>query len=380
MDFELLEKHQLLQQAVRKFSENAIAPRVAEMEETQEFPQDLIPEMGKVGLLGIITPTEYGGTNMGFLARMLALEQVSRISAAASMTLQTHHTGLAAIQDHGSEEQKQKYMPLLSSGESLGALAVTEPSGGSDVMGMQSTARLEGDHYVINGRKCFISNSHLAKVHVVVVRTGEGSKGLSAFIMEAGTPGFRPGRKEHKLGLLGVNTGELIMQDCRIPRDNIIIEEGAGIRVALKTISEVGRSGMAGTALGIIDACLERAVRFAKDRVLYGKPIANLQGIQWLVADMYSDLETARLLCYRAGWLRDKGKRCDVEATLAKAFTCEAAVRASRNAVTVLGGYGIMKEYEVQRYLRDALTCVPADGTTDVSRVILARHAFSQLG
>jgi alkylation response protein AidB-like acyl-CoA dehydrogenase len=377
MDFELSEKHQLLQRAVREFSENAIAPRVAEMEETQEFPEDLIPELGKVGLLGIITPTEYGGTNMGFLARTLALEQVARISAATGMTIQTHHTGLAAIQDHGSEEQKQKYLPRLVRGETMGALAVTEPSGGSDVMGMQSNARLEGDHYVVNGRKCFISNSHMAGFPVVIVRTGEGSRGLSAFIMEAGTAGFRPGRKEHKCGLLGVNTGELIMQDCRVPRENLIAGEGAGVRVALKTISEVGRSGMASTALGIIGASLEKAVQFAKSRKLYGNPIANLQGIQWLVADIYSDLETARLLCYKAGWLRDEGKRCDVEATLAKAFTCEAAVRAARNAVTIFGGYGIMKEYDVQRYLRDAFTCLPADGTTDVSRIILARQALS---
>ncbi|MBW2308809.1 MAG: acyl-CoA dehydrogenase family protein [Deltaproteobacteria bacterium] len=377
MDFKLSEKHLLLQRAIREFAEKSIAPRVAEMEETQEFPEDLISEMGKLGLLGLIIPTQYGGTDMGFLARVLALEQISLVSAAAGMTLQTHHTGLAAILDHGSEEQKQKYLPRLSGGESLAALAVTEPSGGSDLMGMQSTARPEGDHYVANGRKCFISNSHLAKIHSVVLRTGEGSKGLSIFVVEAGTPGFRPGRKEHKCGLLGVNTGELILQDCRIPKENLIAGEGAGLRAVLKTISEVGRSGMAATALGIIGASLEKAVQFSKDRVLYGKPIANLQGIQWLVAEIYSDLEIARLLCYRAGWLRDEGKRCDVEATLAKAFTCEAAVRAARNAVSIYGGYGIMKEYDVQRYLRDALTCVPADGTADISKVILARHALS---
>ncbi len=377
MDFQLSEKHLLLQRAVREFAENVVAQRVAEMEETQEFPEDLVPEMGKIGLLGLITPTQYGGTSMGFLARVLALEQISRVSAAVGLTLQVHHTGLIAIQDHSSEEQKQRYLPQLCSGETLGVLGVTEPSGGSDVFGMQSTARLDGDHYVLNGRKCYITNSHLAKTQVIIVRTGEGSKGLSAFVLEMGTPGFRPGRKENKLGLRGANTGELIMQDCRVPRENLIAEEGAGLRIALKSISEVGRPGMAGTSLGILGASLDVAVQFAKDRVLYGKPIANLQGIQWLVAEIYSDLEIARLLCYRAGWLRDEGKRCDVETTLAKSFTCEAAVRAARNAVTVQGSYGVMHESNAQRYLRDAYTCAPAGGTTDVGKVILARHALS---
>ena len=278
MDFELSEKHQMLQRATREFAENVVAPRVPEMEETHELPRDLVAEMAGMGLMGILTPAEYGGTDMGFLARVVAVEQISRVSAAAGMFIQTHHTGMAAILDFGTPEQKRKYLPSLSSGATVAALAITEPSGGSDVMGMQAAARRDGDGYVLNGRKCFISNSHQAGTIVVVARTGEGPKGLSAFIVESGAPGFRPGRKEQKCGLLGVTTGELIMQECRVPRENLIGEEGAGMRVALKAISETGRLGMAATALGIIGACLEKSVHYARSRKLYGRYLLGPRG------------------------------------------------------------------------------------------------------
>jgi alkylation response protein AidB-like acyl-CoA dehydrogenase len=376
MDFAFTEREELLRKSVREFAEKEIAPRVQKMDETGQFPLDLIPLMANVGLMGIIASQEYGGSGLGLMARTIALEEVSRISGAMGLSLQVHHMCIAAIQDFGTEEQKKRFIPSLVK-DTMGTWASTEPSGGSDLAGMQGNARLEGDFYVLNGRKCFITNATIAGVIGVNMKTGEGAKGISGFVLSKDSPGFKPGREEDKFGLRGANTGELIFQDCKVPRNSLLGEEGQGLRIALKVINEFGRPGMAATALGILTAVLESAVQFANERILYGKPISNLQAIQWMIADIYTDLETSRLLCYRASWLKDQGKPCNTETTMAKMFTCEAAARSAKKAMEIFGGYGTLKDYKVQRLLRDALVTIPAGGTAEIAKIVLSRQALS---
>ncbi len=292
MDFDLPREVRLVKRAVREFAEQTVAPLVDQMEQRDEFPASLAPKLGELGVLGLVTPAEYGGSNLGYLARAVAVEEMSRVSAAVGIGLQVHHMGAAAIADFGSVEQKEKYLPALCRGDYLGTCAITEPTGGSDLLGMVSNARPVDDGYVLNGRKCFITNCHLSDAVVVVAKTGEGPKGLSAFIVEKTTPGFCPGRHEHKMGLRGSDTGELVFRECHVPRESLLGSEGEGMTVALKTISEVGRSGMAATALGILQACYDEAVAFAKERTLYGRPIAQLQAIQWSVADIFGQQYT----------------------------------------------------------------------------------------
>ena len=293
------------------------------------------------------------------------------------MGMQVHPMAISALNDFGTDAQKQKYIPPLAKGETMGVVAVTEPSGGSDVVGMQATAELKGDKWILNGRKCFITNSHTSEFWVVIAKTAEGAKGLSAFIVEKDHPGAKAGRVEHKVGLRGSNTGELVFDNCEIPKGNILGQEGGGLAVALKTVSESGRPGMAATALGIVGACLEEAAKFASERVLYGKPISSLQAIGFYLAEIYTELDICRLLCYRASWMKDQNMRCDTENAMAKSYTCDAAVRCASKAVEIHGSYGILQEYKVQRLLRDAVVTVPAGGTGQIGKVVLARAALA---
>jgi alkylation response protein AidB-like acyl-CoA dehydrogenase len=377
MDFDLPKEAKLVRRTVREFAESVVAPLVDEMELTGEFPPSLIKQMGDLGVLGLVTAPEHGGSNLGYLARTVAVEEISRVSAAAGISLQVHHMGAAAIGEFGSDCQKAKYLPALCRGDSLGTCAITEPTGGSDLLGMTSTARPTDAGYVLNGRKCFITNCHLSDAVVTVAKTGEGPKGLSAFVVEKGTAGFCAGRHERKMGLRGSDTGEIIFKDCLVSREHLIGNEGDGMTIALKTISEVGRAGMAATALGILQACFDEAIKFAKDRTLYGRPIAQLQAIQWQVADIFADLEASRLLCYQAAWLKDVGRECAIETTLAKTYVTEAAVRAAKKAVEIHGGCGTMLEYPVQRYFRDAMVCVSAGGTAEIGKLVVSRAALA---
>jgi len=376
MDFKMTEREELLRKTIREYAEKEITPHMDAMEETGEFPVELLKGMGAMGILGVITPTEYGGTGMGHLARIIVLEELGRVCPAIPMSLQVHHMCTYALSMWGNEDQKKKYLPPLAKGETLGVVAVTEPSGGSDVLGMQSTAKLEGDKYILNGRKCFITNSHVSDTWVIIARTGEGGKGLSAFIVEKDFPGAKLGRKENKVGLRGANTGELAFQDCEVPKENLLGNEGDGMTIAIRDIVECGRPGMASVALGILNAVLVEAVKFANDRVLFGKPITKLQAVQWYIAEIYSDLEIARLLAYRVGWMRDQDMRVDTAAVLAKQWICEAAARSARKAIEIHGSYGIMKEYPVQRLLRDALVAIPAGGTAEIGKLVLAREGM----
>lgn len=377
MDFKFSEREEMLRKAVREFAENEIPPKMEAMEETGDFPTDLLKPMAQLGITGVITPTEYDGVGLGYVARTIVLEELGRVCGAMPMALQVHHMACANLNDFANEAQKKKYLPPLARGETMGCVAVTDPSGGSDLVGMKTSAERKGDKYIVNGRKCFITNSHTSDFWIIIARTAEGAKGLSAFIVDKDTPGAKAGRKEHKFGLRGANTGELIFDNCELPKENLLGQEGGGLAVAIKTISETGRTGMAATALGILTAAYEEAGKFASERMLYGKPISALQAIQFYMAEIYTQLEICRLLCYRASWLKDQNMRCDNEAALAKYYTCEAATNAAKKAIEIHGSYGIMKEYAVQRLFRDAMVTIPAGGTAEIAKVVLARAALA---
>ena len=377
MEFQFSPQQELLRKSVREFAEGAIAAKVAPMEETDEVPWDLYKEMGRQQYMGILTPKEFGGSALGHLARMIMLEEIGRVSAANAMAMQIFHLGIVPIVEFGNDPQKKKYLPALAKGERLATIAVTEATGGSDPTGIQTTAKLEGDHYVLNGRKCFITHGHVADTITIMAKTGEGPKGFSAFIVEKSFPGFKHGRKEKKFGLHGCNTGELAMENCIVPRENLLGSEGDGLKISMAAISEVGRAGMAGCGLGVIGACLEASVKFANQRMLGGKPISQHQGIQWMISDIYMDLETSRLLSYKAAWMKDQKIRCDVEMAMAKYYATEAAVRCAKKAVDIHGGYGYMMEYAVQRYYRDAEILIASAGTSEIQRIVMARKALT---
>ena len=377
IDFTFTEEQELFRQAAREFAEAEVAPRVPEMEETAKVSDAVVKALGEAEMMAITIPEEYGGLGLGYVARLIALEEIGRVSVATAMMLQVLALGIEPIISFGSEEQKKKYLPGLATGERLATVAVTEPTGGSDVKGGRTAYKKDGDGYIINGRKCFITNSHIADTITVLAKDEEDPDAFSTFIVEKGMEGFRPGHEEHKVGMRGCNTGELIFENCRVPSENLLGKEGKGLRVALSAISGVGRGGMVGCALGLHTACLEAAVKFAQERILYGKPISRLQTIQNKLAEMKIDLDAGRLLGYRAAAMQDQGQRSSNEFAVAKYFTTEAAQKAAKMAVDIHGGYGCMEEYAVTRYWRDAAVLGPSAGTSDIMKVIIARWVLS---
>lgn len=374
MDFAYSEEQEMIRRAARDFAENLIEPCVEEMETKDVMPESIIKGLGEYGFLGLTVPSAYDGSGLGNISRLIVLEEIGRISSAVAMSLQVMGLGIAPLLDFGNEEQKTRFLPALARGEKIAGVAATESTGGSEVTGCRTTARLEGDSYILNGRKVFITNAELSDVTTVLARMEGGEKPtFSCFLVEKGMPGFKAGRKEHKVGMKGCETGELVFQNCLVPKTNLLGKEGDGLKVALKSISEVGRAGMIGCALGIAAASLEEAVKFAKSRVLYGKPISNLQAIQFKIADMKVSLEAARLLGYKAAWLKDQGQKCDADMAYAKAFSTEAALKAAAAALEIHGGYGCMMEFKVQRLYRDAALLSPSAGTSDIMRVVAAR-------
>lgn len=378
MNFQFTPEQELLRKAAREFAEEMVAPRVEEMEKTDEAPLDLYPAMGEAGFLGVLIPQEYGGTGLGSLASMLIVEEIARVSAALAMSLQCLYLGIAAVVQSGSPCLKQKYLPGLAKGTYLAIGALTEPTGGSDPTAMTTTAVREGDYWVINGRKCFITNNKLGNTAWVVARTkDEPRKEFTAFFVDSTMPGFRAGRMEQKIGFHGCENGDLIFQNCRVPHENVLGEEGRGLAVAMRAVGQAGRIGMTGVSLGIMQAALDAAVKFANERVLYGKPIANLQAIQFKIADMYNLLQASRMLGYRAAWLVDQGTVRDADVACCKSFTVESAIKVATTAMEIMGGYGCLKEYQVERYLRDAQMLPASAGTTDIMKIIVARSALT---
>jgi alkylation response protein AidB-like acyl-CoA dehydrogenase len=377
IDFTFTEEQELFQKAAREFSETQIEPLVPAMEETGREWDPAIKAICEAEMMAITIPEEYGGLGLGNVERLIALEEIARISVATAMMMQVGGLGIAPIILFGSEEQKQKYLPGLASGKHFATVAVTEPTGGSDPKGCRTTYKKQNGAYILNGRKCFITNSHIADIQVVMAVDDDNGDAFSAFIVEKGMEGFKPTHEEHKVGMRGCNTGEIELKNCEVPAENLLGVEGKGMRVAMTVISDSGRGGMVGCALGLQKACLEASVKFANERILYGKPISKLQGIQFKLADIKIDLEAGRLLGYRAAAMQDKGERSGNEFAVAKYFTTEAAQRAAKMAVDIHGGYGCMEEYAVTRYLRDSYVLGPSAGTSDIMKVIVGRWVLS---
>jgi len=377
IDFTFTEEQEMFRKAAREFAETRVAPKVSEMEETGKASEEVVKAMVEAEMTALTIPEEYGGLGLGYTARLIAVEEVSKVSVATGMMLQVFALGIEPILQFGSEEQKRRFLPALAKGERLAGTAVTEATGGSDPTGIRSTYKKDGDDYILNGRKCFITNSHIGDTMTILARDEEDPKAFSTFIMEKGMEGFKATHEENKVGMRGCNTGELAYENCRVPQENLLGAEGKGMRVALGAIGEVGRGGMVGCALGLQAACLEASIKFANERFLYGKPISRLQTIQNKLADMKIDLEAGFLLGYRAAAMQDKGERCSNEFAAAKYFTTEAAQRAAKMAVDIHGGYGCMEEYAVSRYLRDSFVLGPSAGTSDIMKVIVARWALS---
>lgn len=377
IDFTFTEEQELFRQASKEFAETHVAPKVKEMEETGEPSEEVIKALAEAEMMALTVPAEYGGLGLGYTARLIALEEISRVSVATAMMLQIFGLGIEAIVKFGSDEQKEKYLPALAKGERLATVAVTESGGGSDPKSCRTSYEKDGDDYVITGRKCFITNSHVADTIVVMAVDAEDADAFSTFIIEKGMEGFKPTHVEHKVGMRGCNTGEMSFESCRVPKENLLGKEGKGLRVAMASISEVGRGGMIGTALGLQAACLDVSVKFANERILYGKPISKLQTIQNKIADMKIDLEAGRLLGYRACSMQDQGMRAGNEFAVAKYFTTEAAQKAAKVASDIHGGYGCMEEYDVTRFYRDAIVLGPSAGTSDIMKVIISRWALA---
>ncbi|MBT4269707.1 MAG: acyl-CoA dehydrogenase [Deltaproteobacteria bacterium] len=377
IDFTFTEEQDMFRTASREFAETVVAPRVQEMEETGKVCDAVVKGLAEAEMMAITIPEEFGGLGLGYTARLIALEEISRISVATAMMLQVFHLGIEPIVKFGTQEQKEKYLPKLASGEMLATASVTEPTGGSDPAGGRTVYTQEDDTFVINGRKCFITNSHIADVMTVLAKSDEDPKAFCAFIVEKDMEGYKATREEHKVGMRGCNTGEQAFKNLRVPKENVLGEVGKGIRVVMSAIGDVGRGGMVGCALGTQTACLEASIKFANERILYGKPIMKLQGIQNKIAEMKIDLEAGRLLGYRAAAMHDNGKRCDNEFAAAKYYTTEAAQKAAKMACDIHGGYGCMEEFAVTRYLRDSFVLGPSAGTSDIMKVIVARWAIS---
>ncbi len=377
IDFTFTEEQEMFRKAAQEFAETQVAPKVPEMEETGKVSEELVKAMAEAEMMALTIPEEYGGLDLGYTARLIALEEISKVSVAAGMMLQVFALGIEPILKFGTDEQKKRYLPALATGERMASTAVTETTGGSDPTGIRSTYKKDGDDYIVTGRKCFITNSHIADTITVLAKDEENPKAFSTFIMEKGMEGFRATHEENKVGMKGCNTGELAYENCRVPKENLVGVEGKGIRVALAAIGDVGRGGMVGCALGLQAACLEASIKFANERILYGKPISRLQTIQNKLADMKIELEAGQLLGYRAAAMQDMGQQSSNEFAVAKYFTTEAAQRAAKMAVDIHGGYGCMEEYAVSRYMRDSIVLGPSAGTSDIMKVIIARWALS---
>ncbi|PHE95880.1 acyl-CoA dehydrogenase [Bacillus wiedmannii] len=375
MHFKLSEEHEMIRKMVRDFAKNEVAPTAAERDEEERFDRALFDKMAELGLTGIPWPEEYGGIGSDYLAYVIAIEELSRVCASTGVTLSAH-TSLAGwpIFKFGTEEQKQKFLRPMAEGTKIGAYGLTEPSSGSDAGGMRTTAKRDGDHYILNGSKIFITNGGIADIYVVFALTDPESKqrGTSAFIVESDTRGFSVGKKESKLGIRSSPTTEIMFEDCRIPVENLLGEEGQGFKVAMQTL-DGGRNGIAAQAVGIAQGALDASVEYARERHQFGKPIAAQQGIGFKLADMATDVEAARLLTYQAAWLESEGLPYGKESAMSKVFAGDTAMKVTTEAVQVFGGYGYTKDYPVERYMRDAKITQIYEGTQEIQRLVISR-------
>ena len=376
MDFNLSREHQLIRKMMAEFTENEVKPIAAETDKTSQYPRENIEKLFNLGVMGMCVPKEYGGAGADPLASAICIEELSKQCASTGDIVATHN-GLCCdpILTHGTDEQKAKYLPMLTTGHKVGAFALTEPNAGSDASKGQTEAKLVGDHYVMNGSKIFITNGYVADVFVVFAMTdkSKGTRGISAFIVESSFPGFSVGKHEEKLGLHGSPTAEIVFTDCIVPKENLLGAEGKGFKIAMQTL-DGGRIGIAAQALGIAEGAMEESINFAKTREQFGRPIAKFQNTQFLFADMHVAIEAARLLTYKAAVAKSEGGRFTVDAATAKLFASEAAMKITTKAVQVHGGYGYTKDYPLERMMRDAKITEIYEGTSEVQRMVVAKY------
>lgn len=380
MEFRLSEEHEMMRQMVREFAEKEVKPSAAERDEEERFDRSLFDKLGKLGLAGIPWGEEYGGAGADYLSYVIAVEELSRVCGSMGVTLSAH-ISLASfpIFTFGTEEQKQKFLRPLAEGKKLGAYGLTEPGSGSDAAAMRTTAVRDGDDYILNGSKIFITNGGDAEIYVVFAVTNPElkHKGITAFIVEKGTPGFSFGKKEKKLGIRSSSTLEILFEDCRIPASQRLGEEGEGFKIAMKTL-DGGRNGIAAQAVGIAQGAFEEALSYAKERKQFGKPLTSLQAIQFKLADMATQIEAARLLTYQAAWLESEGLSYGKASAMAKLYAGDAAMKVTTEAVQVFGGYGYTREYPVERMMRDAKITQIYEGTNEIQRVVIAKYLMNE--
>ena len=373
MDFSLNREQELIRKMIAAFTENEVKPIAAEIDRTHEFPDENIRKMFQLGIMGMTVPREYGGAGADQVSAAIVTEELAKACASTSDIVAGHTLCCVPILEHGTEEQKRKYLPMLTEGGVLGGMGITEPNAGSDASKSQTEARLEGDHYVINGAKIFITNGPEAGVFVIFAMTdkSKGTKGLSAFIIESSFPGFSVGKVENKMGLHGAHTSEIVFTDMIVPKENLLGQEGKGFKICMQTL-DVGRIGIAAQALGIAEGAMKEAVEYTKTRVQFGKPISKFQNTQFTFADMALRCESARLLTYQAASLKQEGKRCSREAAMAKLSASETAMWVTTKALQMFGGYGYTNDYPMERMMRDAKITEIYEGTSEVQRIVIA--------
>ncbi|USK33776.1 acyl-CoA dehydrogenase [Bacillus sp. F19] len=378
MNIQFTEEQEMMRKMVRDFAQTEIEPFVEKMEQG-EFPREILRKMGSLGLMGIPIPEEYGGAGMDFTSYIIAIHELSKVSATVGVILSVHTSvGTNPILYFGSEEQKKKYIPKLASGEYLGAFCLTEPGSGSDAGSLKTKAVKKDGKYILNGSKVFITNGGEADTYIVFASTNPegGTKGISAFVVEKNTEGLVIGKDEHKMGLYGSRTVQLSFEDAEVPFENLLGEEGDGFKIAMANL-DVGRIGIAAQSLGIAQAALENSINYAKERVQFGKPISVQQGIGFKLADMATSVESSELLTYRAAFLRQNGLPCGKEASMAKLFASKTAMEVAIEAIQVYGGYGYTKDYPVERYFRDAKVCEIYEGTSEIQRIVISKHILN---
>jgi len=375
MDFDLTDEQKMLEKTVRDFAEKEIKPTRAEFDEKAEYPIEILRRLGEMGIMGMAVPPEYGGSGADVISYAIAVEELSKIDPSVAVAVSVHNSlGCDPIVKFGTEEQKKKWLPGLASGKKIGCFCLTEPDAGSDAAAVKGTARLDGDEYIVNARKQFITNAAGADLSLVFVMTDreKGYKGISGFLVPTDAPGFSRGKKEKKMGIHASVTMEMNYEDCRIPKENLLGEEGDGFKIALWAL-DAGRIGVAAQAVGIAQGALNEAIAYSKERIQFGKPISSFQAIQWMIADMATEIDAARFLTYRAAYVKEKGGRFSKEAAMAKLKASDVAVNVSRDAVQIFGGYGYMREYPVERYYRDAKITEIYEGTSEIQRMVISR-------
>ena len=379
MNFELTEEQEYVRQAARDFARTELLPGVIERDEKQIFPAEQVKKIGELGFLGMMTSPEYGGGGMDTISYVLAMEEISKVDASMSVIMSVNNSLVCwGLEKFGSEEQKQKYLTPLAKGEIIGAFCLSEPEAGSDATSQSTTAIDKGDHYLLNGTKNWITNGNTASVYLVIAQTdvSKGHRGINAFIVEKGVDGFVVGLKEQKLGIRGSDTHSLMFTDVKVPKENRIGEDGFGFKFAMKTLGG-GRIGIASQALGIASGAYELALAYSKERKAFGKPIHQHQAISFKLADMATEIEASRMLCLKAAWLKDMGQDYSLASAMAKAFSSKTAMKVASEAIQVHGGYGYVKEYHVERMLRDAKITEIYEGTTEIQKIVISRSILS---